>query len=150
MLRELKTKEFHPLAIYNKKYTPIYCGGLKDVHPGWVIFYVYVQCAWSEDDWRKDMERKLSRHTIRNGSEHESLAESSHDAWIHLYRSHSFSREIQISYYLEGELAIFCVDAELRKRSKGKHGICDLMVKLCEKYTWISKCNSNRRRLQRY
>jgi predicted metalloprotease with PDZ domain len=90
--------------------------------------------AWSEEDWRKDMERKLARHTIRNGSNHESLAESSHDAWIHLYRSHSFSREIQISYYLEGELAIFCIDAELRKRSKGEHGICDLMVKLCEKY----------------
>ena len=35
---------------------------------------------------------------------------------------------------LKGELAIFCVDAELRKRSKGKHGICDLMVKLCEKF----------------
>ena len=90
--------------------------------------------AWSEEDWRKDMERKLARHTVRNGSEHESLAESSHDAWIHLYRSHSFSREIQISYYLEGELAIFCIDAELRKRSKGKHGICNLMVRLCEKY----------------
>ena len=90
--------------------------------------------AWSEEDWRKDMEKKLARHTVRNGSEHESLAESSHDAWIHLYRSHSFSREIQISYYLEGELAIFCIDAELRKRSKGKHGICNLMVRLCEKY----------------
>ena len=90
--------------------------------------------AWSEEDWRKDMESKLARHTVRNGSEHESLAESSHDAWIHLYRSHSFSREIQISYYLEGELAIFCIDAELRKRSKGKHGICNLMVRLCEKY----------------
>ena len=90
--------------------------------------------AWSEEDWRKDMERKLARHTVRNGSEHESLAESSHDAWIHLYRSHSFSREIQISYYLEGELAIFCIDAELRKRSRGKHGICNLMVRLCEKY----------------
>jgi predicted metalloprotease with PDZ domain len=90
--------------------------------------------AWSEEDWRKDMERKLGRHTVRNGMSHESLAESSHDAWIHLYRSHSFSREIQISYYLEGELAIFCIDAELRKRSKGKYGICDLMVRLCEKY----------------
>ena len=90
--------------------------------------------AWSEDDWRKDMERKLSRHLTRNGSEHESLAESSHDAWIHLYRSHAFSRETQISYYLEAELGIFCLDAELRKRSKGKHGICDLMAKLCQKY----------------
>ena len=90
--------------------------------------------AWSEDDWRKDMDRKLSRHMMRNGSEHESLAESSHDAWIHLYRSNAFSREIQISYYLEAELGIFCLDAELRRRSKGKHGICDLMAKLCQKY----------------
>tara|TARA_B100001250_G_C19791166_1_gene786562 strand:- start:1301 stop:2320 length:1020 start_codon:yes stop_codon:yes gene_type:complete len=90
--------------------------------------------AWSEEDWRKDFERKLKRHLIRNGMEHESLSESSHDAWIHLYRSNHFSREIQISYYLEGELAIFCIDAELRRRSKGKHGICDLMVRLCEKY----------------
>ena len=90
--------------------------------------------AWSEDDWRKDMDRKLSRHMMRNGSEHESLAEASHDAWIHLYRSNAFSRETQISYYLEAELGIFCLDAELRRRSKGKHGICDLMAKLCKKY----------------
>ncbi len=90
--------------------------------------------AWSEEDWRKDLERKLGRHLNRNGMTHESLAESSHDAWIHLYRSHSFSRETQISYYLEGELAIFCIDAELRRRSNGLHGVCDLMAKLCEKY----------------
>ena len=90
--------------------------------------------AWSEADWRKDMERKLNRHKTRHGSEHESLAEASHDAWIHLYRSNAFSRETQISYYLEAELAIFCLDVELKKRSRGEHGICDLMAKLCEKY----------------
>ncbi|MDP6334109.1 MAG: hypothetical protein QF479_05665 [Candidatus Poseidoniaceae archaeon] len=90
--------------------------------------------AWSEEDWRKDFLRKMKRHTLRHGMEKESLAESSHDAWIHLYRSHSFSRETQISYYLEGELAIFCLDAELRKRSKGDSGLCQLMAKLCEKH----------------
>ena len=90
--------------------------------------------AWSEADWRKDFLRKMKRHTLRNGMEKESLAESSHDAWIHLYRSHEFSRESQISYYLEGELAIFCLDAELRKRSKGESGLCQLMAILCEKH----------------
>ncbi|RJU81017.1 MAG: M61 family peptidase [Candidatus Poseidoniales archaeon] len=90
--------------------------------------------AWSEEDWRKDFLRKMKRHTLRNGMEKESLAESSHDAWIHLYRSHAFSRETQNSYYLEGELAIFCLDAELRKRSKGKSGLCQLMAILCEKH----------------
>mgnify|MGYP006130334577 FL=1 len=90
--------------------------------------------AWSEADWRKDFLRKMKRHTLRNGMEKESLAESSHDAWVHLYRSHEFSRESQISYYLEGELAIFCLDAELRKRSKGESGLCQLMAILCEKH----------------
>lgn len=90
--------------------------------------------AWTEKDWRKDFDRKLKRHTSRNGMQYESLAEASHDAWIHLYRSNAFSRERQISYYLEAELAIFCLDSELRKRSKGLHGICDLMVRLCEKF----------------
>ena len=43
-------------------------------------------------------------------------------------RTHS--REVQISYYLEGEMAVFCLDAELRKRSKGKHGMDDVMATL--------------------
>jgi predicted metalloprotease with PDZ domain len=90
--------------------------------------------AWSEQDWRKDWMRKMKRTTTRNGMEFESLSESSHDAWIHLYRGHSFSRESQISYYNEGELAIFCLDAELQRRSNGKNGICDLMFELCKKH----------------
>ena len=90
--------------------------------------------AWSEEDWRKDFMRKMKRHTTRHGMEIESLAESSHDAWIHLYRGHAFSRETQISYYLEGELAIMQLDAELRRRSKGDVGVCDLMAELCRKH----------------
>ncbi len=90
--------------------------------------------AWSEDDWRKDWTRKMKRHTDRNGMAHESLEESSHDAWIHLYRPNSYSREVQISYYLEGEMAIFCLDVELRKRSNGKYGMDDVMSNLYHTY----------------
>ncbi len=90
--------------------------------------------AWSEEDWRKDFMRKMKRHTARHGMETESLAESSHDAWIHLYRGHAFSRETQISYYLEGELALMQLDSELRRRSKGEVGVCDLAAELCRKH----------------
>lgn len=86
--------------------------------------------AWTQEDWCKDWMRKMKRHSDRNGMQHESLVESSHDAWIHLYRPNSYSREVQISYYLEGEIAIFCLDVELRKRSKGKFGIDDVMATL--------------------
>ena len=43
-------------------------------------------------------------------------------------------RESRISYYLEGELVLFCLDAELRYRSKGLHGIDDLMVELYKEH----------------
>ena len=95
--------------------------------------------AWTEEDWRKDWTRKMKRHTDRNGMEHESLQESSHDSWIHLYRPNSYSREVQISYYLEGEMAIFCLDVELRRRSKGKYGMDDVMAKLYNEFKLDSK-----------
>tara|TARA_B100000614_G_scaffold187617_1_gene168660 strand:+ start:2376 stop:4217 length:1842 start_codon:yes stop_codon:yes gene_type:complete len=90
--------------------------------------------AWSSEDYFADMKRKLKRHHTRSGSSCQSLCEASHEAWIHLYRSHAYSRETQISYYLEGELTMFALDAELRKRSKGETGVCDLMRKMYEKH----------------
>ena len=90
--------------------------------------------AWSEEDWRLDFERKMKRHTANNGMLRESLAESSHDAWIHLYRSGPYTRENQISYYLEGELALMCLDTEMRRRNDHTFGACDLMAELVRKY----------------
>ncbi len=90
--------------------------------------------AWSAEDYFADMKRKLKRHHTRSGSTCQALCEASHEAWIHLYRGHAYSRETQISYYLEGELTMFALDAELRKRSKGETGVCDLMKALYEKH----------------
>lgn len=90
--------------------------------------------AWSKEDYFADLKRKLNRHHSRSGINSQSLVESSHEAWIHLYRSHAYSRETQISYYLEGELSVFALDAELRKRSNGESGVADLMAKLFHKH----------------
>ena len=90
--------------------------------------------AWSKEDYFADMKRKLKRHHSRSGIDSQSLCEASHEAWIHLYRGHAYSRETQISYYLEGELSIFTLDAELRKRSNGESGVGDLMAELYHKH----------------
>ena len=90
--------------------------------------------AWDDNDWIKDMQRKLERHFTGNGNQHQCLSMASYEAWIHLYRPHSHSRESQISYYLEGELALFCIDAELRKITAGKKGLDDLMVLLWKRH----------------
>ena len=99
-VKQLRPKNFLEYEL-QKKNTLTYCGGLKALHLGLETFCVYEVEPWSEEDWRKDWTRKMKRHTDRNGMSHESLQESSHDAWIHLYRPNSYSREVQISYYLE-------------------------------------------------
>ena len=100
--------------------------------------------AWSKEDYFADLKRKLKRHHSRSGINSQSLAESSHEAWIHLYRSHAYSRETQISYYLEGELSVFALDAELRKRSNGESGVGDLMAKLFHKHNTDVENTSDR------
>ena len=75
--------------------------------------------VWSEKDYRDDFKRKMKRHLLVCGHESQSLAESSHEAWIHLYRGHAYSSESQVSYYNDAELALFCLDAEMRRRSGG-------------------------------
>jgi predicted metalloprotease with PDZ domain len=84
--------------------------------------------AWTEQDWKDEFALKLARHRPRNGCAHESLAESSETAWIHLYRGNAFTSERRISYYLQGELAMMALDVELRRRSRGTHGLDDVMA----------------------
>ncbi|MBT7938864.1 MAG: M61 family metallopeptidase, partial [Euryarchaeota archaeon] len=90
--------------------------------------------VWSEKDWRKDLERKMKRFLAGDGNRHQSLTTSSHEAWIHLYRPHPYSRESTISYYLEGEMVMMCIDAELRKRSKGESGLETLFAMLWKRH----------------
>ncbi len=90
--------------------------------------------AWSEKDWIDDLQRKMKRHLSMSGNRHQSLAESSHEAWIHLYRPHCFSNQTTISYYLQGELAAMCLDLGVRRRTKGERGLEDVMLDLWQRH----------------
>ncbi len=90
--------------------------------------------VWSEEDWRKDMERKMKRFLAGTGNEHQSLETSSQEAWIHLYMPHTYSRESTISYYLEGEMVMICLDAEMRRRNKGEYGLEQLFALLWKRH----------------
>ena len=90
--------------------------------------------VWSEDDYRIDFKRKMKRHLRGDGNSKQTLAESSHEAWIHLYRPNPHATEHRISYYNEGELALFCLDAEIRRRSKGNSGLELLFAELWKKH----------------
>ena len=135
-VKRLKPKKFIPYDLQKEVHTDLlwwFEGGTS-----WLGDMICLRSgAWDFEAWCKDWKKKLERHFSGNGMHKESLCASSHDAWIHLYRPNPYARESRISYYLEGELVLFCLDAELRYRSKGLHGVDDLMVELYKEHGTI-------------
>ncbi|MSQ02653.1 MAG: M61 family peptidase [Myxococcales bacterium] len=67
-------------------------------------------------------------HRLRSqpGRRHQSLEDSSFDAWIKLYRPSEDAINSTISYYLKGAVVLLCLDLELRHRSGGARSLDDL------------------------
>jgi predicted metalloprotease with PDZ domain len=69
------------------------------------------------------------------GRRHQSLEESSFDAWIKLYRPDENSVNTTISYYVKGAVVAWLLDAEIRSITKGKRSLDDLMRLLFSRYS---------------
>jgi predicted metalloprotease with PDZ domain len=60
----------------------------------------------------------------------QSLAESSFDTWIKLYKPDADSPNRTISYYLKGDLVGTCLDLEIRQRTSGQYGLDEVLRRL--------------------
>lgn len=57
----------------------------------------------------------------------QSVADSSHDAWIKYYRQDENAPNTIVSYYAKGALVALCLDALIRTRSAGQSSLDDVM-----------------------
>jgi predicted metalloprotease with PDZ domain len=70
----------------------------------------------------------------RPGRFYQTLAESSHDAWIREYRPNENSRNTTISYYGKGQVLAFLLDAMITSRTSGARNLDDVMKGLWNLY----------------
>ncbi|MEN9936894.1 MAG: hypothetical protein RLZZ387_3473 [Chloroflexota bacterium] len=64
----------------------------------------------------------------------QSLAQSSFDTWIKLYRPDENSINSSISYYLKGSLVALLLDLEIRHQTGGERALDDVMRHLFDRY----------------
>ncbi len=64
----------------------------------------------------------------------QSLAESSFDTWIKLYKPDADSPNRTISYYLKGDLVGTCLDLEIRRRTNRQYGLDEVLRRLYDRY----------------
>lgn len=63
------------------------------------------------------------------------LALSSFDAWIKHYRPDENSGNTSINYYSKGQVVAFLLDAEIRRRTRGRHSLDGVMRRAAELYS---------------
>ena len=70
---------------------------------------------------------QISRYYQTEGRAQQSVAESSFDAWIKLYRSDENTANAGISYYNKGALVALCLDLTLLEKSAGQYRLFDVV-----------------------
>jgi predicted metalloprotease with PDZ domain len=71
------------------------------------------------DDW--------ARLLATPGRTHQSLEQSSFDAWIKLYKPDESNLNTTVSYYLKGGLVLFAMDLQIRRRTEGAKSLDDVL-----------------------
>ena len=71
--------------------------------------------------------RRLGAPRRDTGRAHQSLEQSSFDAWIKLYKPDESNLNTTVSYYLKGGLVLFALDLHIRRRTEGAKTLDDVL-----------------------
>lgn len=80
----------------------------------------------------KLLAEQINRYYQTHGRANQSVAESSFDAWIKLYRSDENTGNAGISYYNKGALVALCLDLTLLEYSNGRYRLFDVIKSFYE------------------
>lgn len=98
---------------------------------GWTAYYDDLLCLragiFSVDDYLAAVARNLSGLRSSPGRFQLSLAESSFDAWIRLYRPDENTKNSSQNYYGNGAVAAMCLDLLLRSTTAGRSSLDDVL-----------------------
>jgi predicted metalloprotease with PDZ domain len=88
----------------------------------------------SESDYLEILGRSITSLLRTTGRMKQTVEEASFDAWIKYYRPDENSPNAQVSYYLKGSLIGLSLDLTIRKRTRGRRSLDDVMRALWEHY----------------
>ena len=75
----------------------------------------------------KQLSRDIERSAATPGVSVQSLDDASYDAWIKFYRPDENSKNTRVSYYGQGALLGWALDARIRAATKGRRSLDDVM-----------------------
>ena len=88
----------------------------------------------SEKEYLEILGRSITNLLRTPGRRVQTVADASFDAWIKYYRPDENAPNAQVSYYLKGSLVALALDLTLRRTTRGRRSLDDLMRALWARY----------------
>lgn len=104
-------------------------------------FMLQASSVIDEASYLKLLAEQINRYYQTPGRAYQSVAESSFDAWIKLYRNDENTGNAGISYYNKGALVALCLDLTLLQKSTGRYRLFDVV----KAFYMQAKENDNKR-----
>jgi len=132
-VKRMRPAAFTPYDLERENYTRLLW-----VFEGITSYYddlALVRCGLiSRKDYLELVSRAITDYLRTPGRHHQSLAESSFDAWIKYYRQDENAPNAIVSYYGKGSLVAVCLDLLIRERTHGAKSLDDVMRALWQRY----------------
>lgn len=131
-------KRIHPEALGPFDYNQEVYTRLLWAMEGFTDYYAYLLLRrgglLSVRDYLDVLAEEIKRYEGLPGRKVMSLAESSFDTWIKLYKPDADSPNRTISYYLKGGLVALLLDFEIRRRTRRKKSLDDVLRLLYDRF----------------
>lgn len=132
-VKRIKPAAFVPYDLARENYTRLLW-----IFEGFTSYYDDLMLARSGvislEHYLEALGNTISQVLRGPGRLHQSVAESSFEAWTKYYRQDEQSPNSIVSYYAKGALVGLAVDLCLRERTGGKHSLDDVMRLLWQRY----------------
>lgn len=132
-VKRMRPRELWEFDYENENYTRMLW-----LAEGWTAYYddLLVRRAGcvAVEHYLAVVERNIERVLANPGRQALSLAESSFDAWIRLYRPDENTRNSSQNYYVNGAVAAMCLDLAIRRRSAGERSLDDVLRRLWQTF----------------
>lgn len=133
-VKRLRPREFWNYDYERENYTTLLW-----LIEGWTAYYDDLLClragVFGREEYLSIVSRNLAAMRAAPGRFQLSLAESSFDAWIRLYRPDENTRNSSQNYYGNGAVAAMCLDLSLRFATGGTKCLDDVLRQLWSR-TW--------------
>ena len=132
-VKRIKPAAFTPYDLDRENYTKLLWAfeGITSYYDDLAL----VRCGLiAKEEYLELLGRSITSHLRTPGRARQTAEAASFDAWIKYYRPDENSPNAAVSYYVKGSLIALCLDLLIRRRTKGRRSLDDLMRMLWKRH----------------